>query len=97
MNTKDVVAALAENWGMSKAESRRLLDTIVQTFSDNLAKGQSFTIPGLGTFSTNTRGERKSYNPHYKQYMQLPPKRVVDFKPSKGVKEELKYLELDNE
>lgn len=97
MNTKDVVAALAENWDMSKAESRRLLDVIVQTFCDNLAKGKSFTIPGLGTFSTHTREERKSYNPHYKQHMQLPPKRTVDFKPSKGVKEALKNLELDHE
>ncbi|HET6528833.1 MAG TPA: HU family DNA-binding protein [Balneolaceae bacterium] len=97
MNTKDVVATLAENRDMSKAESRRLLDITVQTFCDNLAKGKSFTIPGLGTFSTSTRGERKSYNPHYEQYMQLPPKRTVDFKPSKGIKEELKNLELGHE
>ncbi len=97
MNTSDVVAALAENWDMTQAETRRLLDIIVQTFSENLAAGEAFTVPGLGTFSTSTRSERESYNPHYEQYMKLPPKRVVDFSPSKGLKEDLKQAEPDNE
>lgn len=90
MNTSDLVAALAKNWDMSKTETRELLDVIVQTFKDNLAGGDSFSIPELGTFSTSTREERKSYNPHYEQYMKLPPKRIVEFSPSKGLKEDLK-------
>ncbi len=97
MNTSDVVEALANNWDMTQAETRELLDTIIQTFNDNLAGGNAFTIPELGTFGTNTRGERDSYNPHYEQFMKLPPKRVVDFTPSKGLKEDLKQVEPDNE
>lgn len=97
MNTSDLVAKLADNWDMSKAETRRLLDTIVQTFSKNLASGNSFTIPGLGTFGSNTRDERESYNPHYEQYMKLPPKRTVEFSPSKSLKEDLKHLGSDHE
>lgn len=97
MNTSDLVKALASNWDMTQAETRRLLDTITQTFNDHLAEGNAFTIPQLGTFNTKTREERKSYNPHYKQYMKLPPKRVVTFSPSKGLKEDLKQLESENE
>jgi DNA-binding protein HU-beta len=97
MNTSDVVTVLAGNWDMTKAETRRLLDTIIQTFNDNIAGGKAFTISELGTFRANTRGERKSYNPHYEQYMKLPPKRVVEFKPSKGLKEDLKQVELNDE
>lgn len=97
MNTSEVVEALAENWDMSKAETRRLLDTIVQTLSDNLAGGNTFTLPEIGTFKTKTRDKRKSYNPHYEQYMKLPPKRVVDYTPSKSLKEDLKQVEADNE
>lgn len=94
MNNSDVVTALAENWDMSLAETRRLLDTIVNTFKENLAQGTSFTIPELGTFDTHTRSKRRAYNPHYEQFMMLPPKRVVDFRPSKGLKEDLKDVEL---
>lgn len=97
MNTSDVVAALAENWDMSKAETRQLLDTIVQTFNEKIASGISFTVSELGTFNTNTREARKSYNPHYEQYMKLPPKRVVNFSPSKGLKEDLKQAGLNDE
>lgn len=97
MNTRDVVTVLSENWDMTKTETRQLLDTIVETFNDNIAGGNTFTISELGTFGTNTRKERKSYNPHYKQYMKLPPKRVVDFSPSKGLKEDLKQVEFNDE
>ncbi len=97
MNTSDVVAMLAENWDMTQAEARDFLDVITQTFSENIATGNSFTIPELGTFSTATRKKRKSYNPHYEQYMELPPKRVVDFNPSKGLKEDFKQADIDDE
>lgn len=97
MNTSDVVTALAKNWDMSKAETRRLLDVIVSTFNSNLSDDKAFTIPGLGTFSTRTRKKRKSYNPHYKKYMQLPPKRIVEFTPSKNLKEDLKKAGLEDE
>lgn len=97
MNTGDVVKALADHWDLTQAESRRLLDNIVKILNDNISSGNAFTIPGLGTFRTSTREERKSYNPHYKQYMKLPPKRTVDFSPSKGLKENLKQMEPDNE
>lgn len=97
MNTSDLVATLAKNRDMTQKETRQLLDTIVDTFNDNIAAGNSFTIPQLGTFGTNTRKKRTSFNPHYEQYMELPPKRVVEFTPSKGIKQELKNVGLDNE
>lgn len=97
MNTSDLVAVLAENWDMNKTETRRLLDTMIQTFNEHIAAGSPFTISGLGTFGTKTRDERESYNPHYEQFMKLPPKRVVEFNPSTGLKEDLKEVELNDE
>lgn len=97
MNTSEVVEALSKSLEMSKAETRRLLDLALDICKENLAGGNGFSIPELGTFGTHTREERKSYNPHYKQYMMLPPKRVVDFTPSKSLKEEVKHLELSDE
>jgi len=97
MNTGDVVEALADNWDMSQTDARSLLDDIIQILNENLANGTAFTIPELGTFGTTTRDERESYNPHYEQFMKLPPKRVVDFTPSKGLKEDLRQAEPDNE
>ena len=97
MNTGELVTALSENWDLNKTEARRLLDLVVEVFNDNLADGSNFTVPELGTFGTHTREKRRSFNPHYEQYMMLPPKRVVDFSPSKGLKEDLKNIELSDE
>lgn len=97
MNTAEVVEALAKNWDMSQAETRRLLDLILHTFTDHLARGTGFTVPELGTFGTHTREKRRSYNPHYEKYMMLPPKRVVDYSPSKGLKEDAKEMEFGDE
>lgn len=97
MNTSDLVARLAENRDITQEETRKILDLVVQNMSDHLAQGNDFTIPELGTFSTHTRDKHRSYNPHHEKYMMLPPKRVADFKPSKSLEDDLKYLGLDNE
>lgn len=97
MNTSDVVAMLAKNLDMTQAEAREFLDVITQKFNKNIASGNFFTIPELGSFGTSTRKKRKSFNPRYEQYMKLPPKRVVDFNPSKGLEEDLKHVDIDDE
>lgn len=97
MNTDDLVDRLAENWDLSREECREMLDTIVQNMCDNLAQGNDFTIPELGTFGTHTREKHKSYNPHYEKYMMLPPKRVVDFDAAKNLEDYLKYLGIEDE
>lgn len=97
MNTDDLVDRLAENWDLTKEESRGMLDVVVQNMCDNLAQGNDFTIPELGTFGTHTRDKHKSYNPHYEKYMMLPPKRVVDFDAGKHLEDDLKSLGIDNE
>lgn len=91
MNTKEVVDLLSEQRDMSKAETRRLLDTVVALFKRNLTAGKAFTIPGLGTFEVETRESRRSYNPHYETYVELPPKRKVTFRPAKALKEKTKH------
>jgi len=76
---------------------RRLLDTMIQIYNDHLAQGNSFTIPELGTFSVHTRERHRSYNPHYEQYLMLPPKRVVKFSPGKSLKENVKHTTTEDE
>lgn len=97
MNTDDLVERLADNWDLTHKECREVLDAVIQNMCDNLAQGNDFTIPELGTFSTHTRDKHKSYNPHYEKYMMLPPKRVVDFSAGENLEDDLKYLGIDNE
>jgi len=97
MNYNEVVKKLAVNWDITQEEARDLLDAALYTLKDHLAQGTGFTIPGLGTFRTVTREERKRFNPYYSAYMLLPPKREVAFNPGKNIKEDLKYVEPEHE
>jgi len=97
MNTDDLVERLSEKWDLTKQETREIVDLVVQNMCDNLAQGNDFTIPELGSFGTHTRNKQKSYNPHYEKYMMLPPKRVVDFDASRNLEDDLKYLGIENE
>ena len=97
MTNKELVDALADRMEWSKAETRRVLGTVVKTMTSLLKKGYSFTIPDLGTFEPQVRDEQRTYNPHYKQYMLVPPKRQVDYRPSQSLKEAMKNVEVDHE
>lgn len=95
MNHSEVVEALAERLDISKAQSKRMLKRLLRDLRVLLGKDIGFSIPDLGTFSTKLREKRRSFIPYYKRKMILPPKRVVVFSPSKGLKEEMKDVEVE--
>ncbi len=97
MNYKDLIEQLSEQTGQSKTETKEMLKETVSVLSDQLSKGNGISIPDLGTFHTKVNKEKKVYNPHYEAYMMVPPKRVVEFSPATGLKEEVKFLRTENE
>jgi DNA-binding protein HU-beta len=97
MNYKELIERLSRQTGQSQTKTRKLLGDAVSVFTDQLSEGKSVSIPNLGTFSTKDSDEKKVYNPHHDAYLLVPPKRVVDFSPSSILKEEVKFLEPDNE
>jgi nucleoid DNA-binding protein len=89
MNTNEMVTAIAQKQELSKAEARRLLDSVVAILKLQLSEGKGFTLPDMGTFEVQEQKERRSYNPHYEQYMMLPPKRSIHFNAGKALKKEI--------
>lgn len=74
-----------------------MVDGLFEALESELAEGTGVSIPGLGTFRTKTKEERKVYSPHHETYIMVPPKRVVDFTPSANLKENLKFAETGDE
>ena len=97
MNYSDLIDQLAEATNSPKSQTKELIETAVSVLSDELGKGNGFSIPQLGTFTTKVNEVKKIYNPHYKKYMLVPPKRVVEFSPASGLKDNLKFVETDDE
>lgn len=97
MNYSELIERLSDQTGNSKKETKELLSDAISVLSDQLSNGSGVSIPDLGTFQTKVNEEKKVYNPHYDAYMIVPPKRVVNFSPASGLKEEVKFLSTDED
>ena len=82
MNKSDLIDALAANSGMTKDDSKSMLDVFIGATSSALKKGDKLTLVGFGTFSILKKGPRERRNPSTGSKMKLPAKNFVKFKPS---------------
>ena len=79
MNKTDLVNAIAAQ-GLSKADSKKALDAVLDAISGALKEGDKVAILGFGTFSINERPAREGINPATKEKIQIAAKKVVKFK-----------------
>lgn len=85
MNKGELVASIAKQTGMTKADSQRALDAMLDAVQGTLATGDKVTIPGFGTFSTSRRSARKGRNPQTGAEIKIKAKTVAKFKAGKGL------------
>lgn len=87
MNKSELVAAIANGSGVTKADANRVLDMFMQTVTDALKSGDQVVLPGFGSFSTGNRSARTGRNPQTGQTIQIKASRVAKFKAGKSLKE----------
>ena len=90
MNKSELINAMAEEAGLSKADAKKALDAFVSTVSKTLAGGDKIVLIGFGTFSITEKGERTGINPATKQQITIPAKKVVKFKAGAELAEKVK-------
>lgn len=81
MNKAELINAMAEESGLSKADSKKALDAFVSTVIKTLKEGDKIALVGFGTFSVSERGERTGINPATKATITIPAKKIAKFKP----------------
>ena len=80
MNKSELVEAIANESGLTKSKSTEILNTIVNTITETLKKGEKVSLTGFGTWSTSERAERKGRNPKTGEEITIASKRVAKFK-----------------
>ena len=80
MNKSDLVAAMADNSGLSKADSEKALGASLDAISGALAKGEKVSLIGFGTFSVSNRAARDGRNPQTGATIKIAAKNVAKFK-----------------
>ena len=87
MNKTELIAIAAENAGLTKKDTERVLNAAIDAVTAALVKGEKVQISGFGTFETKDREARIGRNPHTKEAIEIPATRVPSFKPSKALKD----------
>ena len=87
MNKTELIATAAENSGMTKKDTERVLNAAIDAITAALVKGDKVQLSGFGIFETKNREARIGRNPHTKETIEIPATRVPAFKASKALKD----------
>ena len=66
------------------------MSSVLGIMTQELQEGKTIAIQGFGTFEVKKKMERISVNPSTQQRMLIPPKLVLNYKPSITLKEKFK-------
>ena len=87
MNKTDLINAVAEETNLSKADSGRAVEAVLDSVTRALKRGDSVSLVGFGTFSVKHRAARTGRNPRTGGTLHIPATNVPGFKAGKGLKE----------
>ena len=91
MNKSDLVDALADATGMTKADAARAVDAMFSPDGGVIAKalkgGKRVQITGFGTFESKHRKARQGRNPRTGQTIQIAATNTPGFRAGKGLKD----------
>lgn len=87
MNKTQLVAAVAEETGMSKKAAEAAVQATLDTISATLAEKESVALAGFGTFQVKERAARTGRNPQTGEEMQIAAATVPSFKAGKALKD----------
>jgi len=76
----ELVAALVEQHGLPKSKANEILTTLVDEIQNQVAKGNSVTITGFGTFEGRAREARTGRNPKTGAALQIAASVTPGFK-----------------
>ena len=80
MNKAQLIDAIANEAGLTKADAKRALDAFVKTTTGALKKGDRVGLVGFGSWKVVNRAARKGKNPQTGAVINIPAKKVVKFK-----------------
>lgn len=89
MNKQDLVSAVADQCGMSKADVGKVVDATLDTIAKALKKKDDVRLVGFGTYTVTQRSASEGRNPRTGEPIRIPAKKQAKFRPGKKLNEEL--------
>ena len=80
---------LHEQLGLNKREAKDYIEAFFEVIAAQLVEGQDVKISGFGNFEIRSKAGRPGRNPRTSEPVPIPPKRVVTFKASAMLKDQI--------
>ncbi|MCR5770259.1 MAG: HU family DNA-binding protein [Butyrivibrio sp.] len=87
MNKTELVAAIAEDAGLSKKDAEKALKAFTDTVTAELKKKGKVQLVGFGTFEVAKRAARQGRNPQTGATMKIAASVAPKFKAGKALKD----------
>jgi len=87
MNKAELISATAEKAGLSKKDSEKVLNALIETITEAMKQGEKVQLVGFGVFEVKERPARMGRNPRTKEQIEIPASRVPQFKAGKALKD----------
>ena len=87
MNKNDLVAAVAQATGTSKADAAKAVDGVFDAIAGALKSGNGVQLVGFGSFSVANRAARQGRNPRTGETIQIAASKQPKFKLGKALKD----------
>lgn len=87
MSKKVIVEAVAREAGMTQAAADKVVSSVLEAISAELAKGEKVSFPGFGTFEVRERAARTGRNPQTGAELQIAASKAPAFKAGSKLKE----------
>ena len=87
MNKTELIAAVAEQAGISKKDAEKALKAFTDVVAEELKNGGKVQLVGFGTFEVSERAEREGRNPQTKKSITIPASKAPKFKAGKALKD----------
>jgi integration host factor subunit beta len=89
MNKSELIEALAQDISIPHREAAAITNTIIETMTEALAKGESIEIRGFGSFVIKKYDSYEGRNPKTGKKIKVKPKKLPFFKVGKDLREQV--------
>ena len=87
MNKTELVAAVAEQAGLSKKDAEAAVKAFTDVVAEALKAGDKIQLVGFGTFEVSERAAREGRNPRTGETMTIEASKTPKFKTGKALKD----------
>ncbi|MFM8596114.1 MAG: HU family DNA-binding protein [Flavobacteriales bacterium] len=90
MTKADIVANIAEETGLERAEALRAVEAFMNNIKASMADGTNVYLRGFGSFVVKERAQKTGRNISKNTTIIIPAHNIPSFKPSKTFVDEVK-------